>query len=198
MFVYKKCVTGRLSVRKKSCLGAFKPPPHPSKFIDPSDIHFALQDLQDGRKIGAYTDLASGGQQYLSRSRVSTPLHGKRRLVHVLCPLNNVTVKQPTRYETLKSLPDILQPNDFMVSLDIESVFFHVAIAESHRKYFSRHFAVDQLFKRSSKEHSSRSNPTDTGAVPTQDCHQHHHRPQDRTFATSTIKLSSGLTPRCR
>ena len=147
MFVYKKCVTGRLSVRKKSCLGAFKPPPHPSKFIDPSDIHFALQDLQDGRKIGAYTDLASGGQQYLSRSRVSTPLHGKRRLVHVLCPLNNVTVKQPTRYETLKSLPDILQPNDFMVSLDIESAFFHVAIAELHRKYFSRHFAVQAFLK---------------------------------------------------
>ena len=34
------------------------------------------------------------------------------RSVHALCPLNNPTVKQPTRYETLKSLPDILQPNE--------------------------------------------------------------------------------------
>jgi hypothetical protein len=117
---------------------------NPPKFIDPSDIPFALQALQDGRKIGAYTDLAPGGgrgQQYLSRSRVSTPLHGKRRLVHALCPLNNASVKQPTRYETLKSLPNILKPNDLMVSLDVESVFFHVAIANTS--------AAISLFKRS-------------------------------------------------
>jgi hypothetical protein len=93
----------------------FQPPPRPPRFIDPSDTLFAIQALQEGRKIGAYTDLATGGQQYLSRSRVSTPLHGKKRLVHALCPLNNATVKQPSRYETLKSLPNILKPNDFMV-----------------------------------------------------------------------------------
>jgi hypothetical protein len=121
---------------------ALNPPPRPPKFIDPSDVQFVVQALLDGRKIGAYTDLAPGSQQYLSRSRVSTPLHGKRRLVHALCPLNNATVKQPTRYETLKSLPNILKPNDFMVSLDVESAFFHVVIAESHRKYFSSHFAI--------------------------------------------------------
>jgi len=118
----------------------FKPTPRPPKFLDPSDTLFTIQALQEGRKIGDYTDLAAGDQQYLSRSRVSTPLHGKRRLVHALFPLNNATVKQPTRYETLKSLPNILKPNDFMVSLDVESDFFHVAIAESHRKYFSSHF----------------------------------------------------------
>ena len=120
----------------------FNPPPRPPKFIDPRDTLFAIQALQDGRKIGAYTDLAAGGHQYLSRSRVSTPLHGKRRLVHALCPLNTATVKRPTCYETLKSLPNILKPNDFMVSLDVESVFFHVVIAESNRKYFSSHFAI--------------------------------------------------------
>jgi hypothetical protein len=120
----------------------FQPPPRPPRFIDPSDTLFAIQALQEGRKIGAYTDLATGGQQYLSRSRVSTPLHGKKRLVHALCPLNNATVKQRTRYETLKCLPNILKPNDFMVSLDVESAFFHVAIADSHRKFFSSHFTM--------------------------------------------------------
>jgi len=34
-----------------------------------------------------------------------------------------------------------------MVSLDVESAFFHVAIAESHRKIFSSHFAI-QAFVR--------------------------------------------------
>ena len=171
----------------------FKLTPRPPKFIDPNDIQFVLQTLHNGRKIGAYTDLATRGQQYLSRSRVSTPLYVKRCSVHALCPLNNTTVNQPTRYESLMRLPDILQPNNFMVPLDIAlRAFFHVTIAESHHKH--SHFAVQEFPE--SKEHSSRSNPAGTGAVSTQDCHQHHHRPQDRTFATSTIKLSSGPTPR--
>lgn len=38
----------------------FNPPPRPPKFIDPRDTLFAIQALQDGRKIGAYTDLAAG------------------------------------------------------------------------------------------------------------------------------------------
>jgi hypothetical protein len=73
--------------------------------------------------------------------------HGKHRLVHALGPLNNATVKQTTPYETLRSLPNILKPNDFMVSLGVESAFFHVVIAESHRKYFSIHFAIQEFLK---------------------------------------------------
>jgi hypothetical protein len=63
------------------------------KFVDPQDVDFAIQDLLKGRRIGAYQDLAEGGEQFLSRSRVHTPPgKGKQRIVHALCSLNEATV----------------------------------------------------------------------------------------------------------
>ena len=96
----------------------------------PIDIPFVLQDLQDGRKITTYMDLVPGGKQYLSRSRVSTPQKLLKGLLSI--SLSNT---------------DTYTHNDFMVSLDIESALFHVAIAESHRKYFSSHFTGQAFLK---------------------------------------------------
>jgi hypothetical protein len=49
------------------------PKPSAPKFVDPQDVDFAIQDLLKGRRIGVYQDLAPGGEQFLSRSRVHTP-----------------------------------------------------------------------------------------------------------------------------
>ena len=51
----------------------FAPKPSAPKFVDPQDVDCAIQDLLKGRRIGAYQDLAEGGEQFLSRSRVHTP-----------------------------------------------------------------------------------------------------------------------------
>ena len=51
----------------------FPPKPSSPKFVDPQDVDFTIQDLLKGRRIGAYKDLAPGGKQFLSRSRVHTP-----------------------------------------------------------------------------------------------------------------------------
>jgi hypothetical protein len=59
----------------------FAPKPSAPKFVDPQDVDFAIQDLLKGRRIGAYQDLAPGGDQFLSRSRVHTPPgKGKQRI----------------------------------------------------------------------------------------------------------------------
>jgi hypothetical protein len=55
----------------------FEPKPSVSKFVDPPDVDFAIQDLLKGRRIGTYQDLAPGGDQFLSRSRVHTGLEKK-------------------------------------------------------------------------------------------------------------------------
>ena len=74
----------------------FKPPPHPPKFIDPCDTLFAIQVLQDGRKIGDYTDLASGGQQYLvtrllmKKSYRTSPSHFRCTLWYPVCGLRHL------------------------------------------------------------------------------------------------------------
>ena len=51
----------------------FAPKPSAPKFVDPQDVEFVIQELLKGRKIGEYQDLAQGGEQFLSRSRVHTP-----------------------------------------------------------------------------------------------------------------------------
>ena len=70
------------------------------EFIDKESFHpLKKAPLLQGRKTGAYGDLAPGGQEFLSRSRVQTPKNGKQRLVHTLIPLNDATVKRRARYE---------------------------------------------------------------------------------------------------
>ena len=121
----------------------FAPKPSAPKFVDPQDVDFAIQDLIKGRRIGAYQDLAEGGEQFLSRSRVHTPPgKGKQRIVHTLCSLNEATVKHQTTYEDLRMLKSVVKPQDFMLSLDVESAYFHVPIHSKHRKFFSRHLAL--------------------------------------------------------
>ena len=121
---------------------AFAPKPSAPKFVDPQDVDFAIKDLLKGRRIGAYQDLAPGGEQFLSRSRVHTPPgKGKQRIVHALCSLNDATAKRQTTYEDLHMLKSVVRPQDWMLSLDVESVFFHVPIHPKHRKFFSSHLA---------------------------------------------------------
>jgi hypothetical protein len=59
-----------------------------------------------------------------------------------LCNLNEVTVKRQTTYEDLRMLKSVVRTQDFMLSLDVESVFFHVPIHPKHRKFFSSHLAL--------------------------------------------------------
>jgi len=80
----------------------------PRLISEPQDIQFALKDLAKGRACGAYVDLASGGASFLSQSRVHTVASGKQRMVHALCSLNEVTTKQPCKYELLGVAPQRL------------------------------------------------------------------------------------------
>jgi hypothetical protein len=48
--------------------------------------------------------------------------------VHALCSLNENTFKRQSTYENLLLLRSVVRPRDFMISLDVESVFFHVPI----------------------------------------------------------------------
>ncbi len=43
----------------------FAPKPSVPKFVDPSNVDFAIKDLLKGRRIGGYQDLALGGEQFL-------------------------------------------------------------------------------------------------------------------------------------
>jgi hypothetical protein len=71
-----------------------------------------------------YQDLTPGGDQFLSRSRVHTPPgKGKQRIVHALSSLNEATAKCQTTYEDLRILKSVVRPQDWMISLDVESKY---------------------------------------------------------------------------
>ena len=44
-------------------------------------------------------------------------------------------------------LKSVVKPQDFMLSLDVESAFFHVPIHPKHRKFFSNHLALPLFVK---------------------------------------------------
>jgi hypothetical protein len=44
-------------------------------------------------------------------------------------------------------LKSVVRPQNFMVSLDVESAFFHVPIHPKHRKFFSSHLALSLFVK---------------------------------------------------
>jgi hypothetical protein len=123
---------------------AFTPKLSAPKFVDPEDVDFAINHLLKGRLIGAYQDLAPGVDQFLSRSRFHTPPpgKGKQRIVHALCSLNEDTVKSQTTFEDLHMIKSVVRHQDFILSSDVESAFFHVPIHPKHRKFFSRHLAL--------------------------------------------------------
>jgi hypothetical protein len=62
--------------------------------------------------------------------------------VHVLWILNEATVKRQTTYEDLRILKSVVKTQDFMLSLDVQSAFFHVPIHPKHRKFFSSQLAL--------------------------------------------------------
>ncbi len=61
--------------------------------------------------------------------------------MHALCSLNETTVRRQTTYEDLRMIKSVVRPQDFMLILDVESVYFHVPIHPQHRKFFSSHLA---------------------------------------------------------
>jgi hypothetical protein len=46
------------------------------------------------------------------------------------------TVNRQTTYEDLRMLKSVVRPQDYMLSLDVESEVFHVPIHPKHRKFF--------------------------------------------------------------
>ncbi len=121
----------------------FVPKPSEPKFVDPIDVDFAIKDLLKDRHIRVYQDVALGSEQFLSRSRVHTPPDkDKQCIVHDLYILNETTVKRQTAYEDRHMLKSVVRTQDFMLSLDVESVFFHVPIHPNCRKFFSSHLSM--------------------------------------------------------
>ncbi len=181
----------------------FPTKPSVSKFVDPQDVEFVIKDLLKGRHIGEIQDLVPGGEQFLSRSRVHTPPgKGKQQFVQDLYSLNEATVKRQTRYEDLRMLKSVVRPQDWMLILDVESVFFHVLIHLKHRKFFSSPLALplfvnNKFIELQSGGYFVCTRPDLAPLVPSVQTPLHlcHHYHQVVEFSNSTLPLEWTRSP---
>ncbi len=115
---------------------AFTPKPSVPKFVDPQDVDF--------EKIFSRADTSDYTRTLFPETSSSSPDQGftllRARTSSV--SLNEDTVTRQTTYEDLHMLKSVVRPQDFMLRLDEESVFFHVPIHPKHRKFFSSHLAL--------------------------------------------------------
>ena len=117
------------------------------------DVPFALADLEKGDRLGAYGPLLPGGEDFLCRSRVDTrPGSGKQRTVLNFRRINEYVKKSTCRYENIKDLPKIMQPGDYLLSLDCAGAFWHVPLHDSTAHFLSFHFALPEFMRDPSGE----------------------------------------------
>ena len=76
-------------------------------------------------------------ERFVSRAFLVPKKNGGWRLVVDLRWLNSHCVKQSVQYETLKSLRRFAMRNAWMVSFDLQDGYYHLAIKEEDRQYFT-------------------------------------------------------------
>ena len=126
---------------------AFTSPPTPFRtaplLVAPEDVEFAIADLLKGDSLGAYQALLPGGENFLSRTRVHT-VNAKQRVVHNYRRINDVSIKQSCRYESVKDLPALLRPDDWLLSCDCRNAFWSVPLHAATAHFLSFHFALPE------------------------------------------------------
>lgn len=60
---------------------------------------------------------------------------GKFRLITDLRVLNNHCVVPSFKNEDIRTVADLVQPDDYMISVDLQDGFFHIPVAVHHRQY---------------------------------------------------------------
>lgn len=109
--------------------------------LQPDARAFLLKELQRCLNTGAYEPATS--TRYVTKAfLVPKPgCPGKWRLVLDFRHLNTFLKELSCKYETLKLLRDILEPQDWLLSMDLSDGFHAIPIAPEHRQFLT--FAID-------------------------------------------------------
>lgn len=116
-------------------LRPFVRPSLPVSSEDREWLHSKLREHAQAGAIEAASCLDFVANAFIVRSGAAR----KRRLVIDLRDLNDASTVPGVRFEDIRHLRTMLRPRDFMFSIDLESAFHHVPIAQASRKYFTFH-----------------------------------------------------------
>lgn len=84
--------------------------------------------------------MAHNDNQILSRVFIVKKANGKNRMIIDLSKINTQIIKVTFKMETIEEILNILEPCEFMSSIDLRDAFFSVPIHESCKDYLSFEF----------------------------------------------------------
>mgnify|MGYP006140333087 FL=1 len=123
----------------------------PPRLVEPQDIDFTLEKIEEGYQTGAHglIPLDSSGHsqaRWLAAAHVVTSA-AKQRLVVDYSTLNDACTAATCKYESMADLMQVLTPTSWLLSCDISAAYHHCRMAPAHRKYTGFHLALPVFHK---------------------------------------------------
>ena len=110
-------------------------PPQVHKFSTPEKV-LIEKEMKELEEKGAIKPVSPVQDQFLSNSLLVKKKDGGNHPVINLKNLNGFVDYQHFKMEDISTLKDLIQPNDWMIKLDLKDAYFCVPIHKDHRKYF--------------------------------------------------------------
>ena len=116
----------------------------PKPFRNPNPkLPTDADEYNEGRaaydSLAAEGRIARGGDPRFINATWTRPKTGstERRVITATIDVNDNTQHRRTKYETLRELPNVCQPGDYMQVADIRHGYYSFILAPRYRKYFS-------------------------------------------------------------
>lgn len=116
------------------------PPSIISRPYDPSKQLALANEIKSYLISGAISKVSHNDNQILSRVFIVKKANGKNRMIIDLSKINTQINKVSFKMETIEDILDVIEPGDFMASIDLCDAFFSVPIHFSCRDYLTFEF----------------------------------------------------------
>lgn len=106
----------------------------------PAQLPSIKSEITSHLQLGAINEVPPAPDQYVSRIFIVKKRNGNDRMIIDLSSLNNHITKVSFRMEGTDSIKNLLQKDDFMVSIDLSDAFFSVPLHPSSKKFVTFEF----------------------------------------------------------
>ena len=116
------------------------PSKNPFEYKRPQQEQILIQEQINNLLSSGVITKSHNKEGYFSSVFTRPKSDGRSRVILNLKKLNPYFEKQKFKMATLKDVLNLISPNCYMASLDIENAYFSVPINESHKKYLKFQF----------------------------------------------------------
>lgn len=116
---------------------AAQPAPPDNPTLSAKESAFVDEEVSQLLRLGAIERTTPEQVRYLSPLKVTPKKNNKLRLVLNLWRLNEHVAAPKFRYESMKELQQIVQPGDYMFTIDLKNGFHHVPVHPDSRPFLA-------------------------------------------------------------